>query len=100
MALDADDVRAVDERVDNLALLQIRRNEHVGFQSGRGGVGGDGVGQIAGGRAGDGVETKFARAAQRHADDAVLEREGGIIDGVVLDPKFADAEALWPAGRP
>ena len=38
MALDADDVRAVNERVENLALLQIRRNEHVGFQPGGGGL--------------------------------------------------------------
>ncbi len=94
MAFDADDVRAVNERVDNFALLQIRRNENVGFQSGARGLGGDGIGQIAGGGAGDGVKAEFLRAAQRHADDAVLERERRIIHGVVLDVKFADAERL------
>ena len=64
MAFDADDVRAVNERVDDLALLEIRRDKDVGFEPGRGGIGGDGVGEIAGRSAGDGGETQFARAAQ------------------------------------
>ena len=51
MVFDGDDVRAIDERVDDLALLQIGRDEDVGFESGAGGVGGDGVGEVAGGRA-------------------------------------------------
>jgi len=39
VTLDADDVRAVDQGVDDLALLQIRRNKHVGLQTGGSGVG-------------------------------------------------------------
>ena len=97
MAFDADDVGAVDERVENLALFQIGRNEHVGFKSGARSIGGNGVREVAGRGARDGLETEFLRAAQGHADDAVLERERGVIDSVVLDVKFADAEGFREA---
>ena len=59
--MDADDVRAVDERAEHLALLEIGGDEHVAFQTRAGGVGGDGVGEIAGGGAGHDFETR-ARA--------------------------------------
>jgi hypothetical protein len=59
MALDADDRRAINKRIEDFALLQVRRNEDVGFEAGGGGVGGDGIGQIAGGGAGHGGETQF-----------------------------------------
>ena len=100
MAFDGDDIRAVNERVQNFALLQIRRNENVGFQSGARGLGGDGIRQIAGGGAGDGVKTEFLRAAQRDAHDAVLERERRIIHGVVLDRKARGCRELLRDGRP
>ena len=45
------------------------------------------------------VKAEFLRAAQRHAHDAVLEGERGIIDGVVLDPEFADAQPFGQAVR-
>jgi len=97
MAFDGDDVGTVDERVENLALFQIGRDEDVALQTSARGIGGNGVGEVAGGGAGDGLETEFLRAAQRNADDAVFERERGVIDGVVLDIKLADAESLREA---
>ena len=45
------------------------------------------------------VKPKFARAAQGDADHAILERKGRVIDRVVLDPEFANAEALGEAIR-
>ena len=44
---DADDLGAVDARAEDLGPLQIGRHEDVAFQPGRGGVGGDAVGQVA-----------------------------------------------------
>ena len=73
MAFDADDVRAVNERVDDFALLQIRRDENVGFQSGARGLGGNRIREITSRGTGDGVKTQFARTAQRHAHDPVFE---------------------------
>ena len=46
MTLDTDDFRAVNKRVQDLALLQIRRNEHVGFQTGGRGLGGDEIARL------------------------------------------------------
>ncbi len=92
--MDADDVRAVDEAVEHLALLQVGGDEHVALQPGSGGVGRDGVRQVAGGGAGDDLEAEFLRAGQRDGDDAIFKREGGVIEGVVLDVEFLDAERL------
>ena len=47
---------------------------------------------VAGRGTGDRVKAEFTRTAQRHAHDAVFERQGGVVDRVVLDPQFADAE--------
>ena len=99
VAFDPDDFRAVNQRIHHLALLKVGRNEYVGFQSGCGGVRGDGVGEIAGRSAGDRGETQLARATQGHADDAVFERQRRIIDRIVLYPELAHAEsAREPVG--
>ena len=98
-AVDADDIRAINERAEHFALLEIGGNEDVALQAGRGGVGGDGIGEVAGGGAGDDLEAEFPRAAQRHGDDAILEGEGGVIDGVVLDVKLPRRRAPSRAGR-
>ncbi len=97
VAFDADDGSAVNEGVEDFALLEVGGDEDVGFEAGGGGVGGDGVGEVAGGGAGDGGETEFLGAAEGDADDAVLEGEGGVVDGVVFDPEFADAEGAREA---
>ena len=93
VAFDADDLGAVNQRVHHLALLEIGGNEDVGFESGRGGVRGDRVGQVAGRSAGDCGKTEFTRAAQCHAHDAVFERKGRVIDRVVFHPELAHAQS-------
>ena len=93
-AVDADDLRAVDEAVEHLALLEIGGDEHVAFQARAGGMGGDAVGEIAGGSAGDDLEAELLRPRERDGNDAILEGERGIIEGVVLDVKFLHAERL------
>ena len=92
-AADPDHVGPVDPGGEQLLLLEIGRDEDVGIEPGRGGVGGDGVGEIPGGRAGDGLEAELLRLRDRHGDDAVLEGVGRI-GRVVLDPELAQAEAL------
>ena len=91
VALDRNDVAAVDRGGDDLALLEVRRDEHVAAQPGVRGVRGDGVGEVAGGRARRDLEPELERLAQRDRDDAVLERVGGVAR-VVLDPDLAEAE--------
>ena len=54
-------------------------------------VRGDGVGEVAGGRARRDLETELERLAQRDRDDAVLEGVRGIAR-VVLDPHLAEPE--------
>ena len=62
-AVDADDLRAVDAGAEDLRPLQVGRDEDVALQPGRGGVGGDAVGQVARRRAADGREAELARLA-------------------------------------
>ena len=97
MPLDADDVGAVDEGVDDFTLFQIRRDKHVGLEAGGGGVGGHRIGQVSGRSAGHGGEPQFARPAQGHADHPVLERERRVVNRVVLDPQFPNAKGLGQA---
>ena len=94
MTFDGDHVRAIDERVDDFSLLQIGRDENVSFQAGGGRIGGDGIGEVAGGSASDGLKAEFPRTAQRDAHHAVFEGQGRVVDRVVLDPEFANAEYL------
>ena len=88
---------AVDKRVENLAFLQVGGNEYERIQPGRGGVGGDRVGEVAGRGTGHSLEAKFACAAQRHAHHAILERKCRVVDGVVFHPSLAHAEPLGQA---
>src|SRR4051794_35703561 len=57
---------------------------------------GDGIGEVAGGGAGDGLEAELARLGQGDRYDAILERVGGV-GGVVLDPQLTEPEALGEA---
>ena len=63
------------------------------LDAGPGGRGGDGVGQVAGGRAGQHLQTELAGGGQRDGDDPVLERVGGVA-GVVLHPQLLQAEVV------
>ena len=82
---------------EQLLLLQVGRDEDVGGETGRRGVSGDGVGQIAGRRAADGLESELDRLGRSHCDHPVLERVGGV-GGVVLDPDLGvDAKPLGQA---
>ena len=96
-ALDADDVGAVDERTEHLPLLEVGGDEDVALEARVGGVGGDGVGEIAGRGAGHHLESELTRAAEGNGDHAILEGEGRIVDRVVLDPEFLDPELLGQA---
>ena len=83
-----------------LALLQVGRDEDVSFQPGRGAVGGNAVGQIAGRGTADRAEAELAGLAQRHGNHAILERQRREIDGIVLDPQLFDAERIGEAIGP
>ncbi len=96
VALDGDEVRAVDPRGEDLLLLEVGGDEDVGLEAERGGVGGHGVGQVAGRGAGDDLVAELAGALERDGDDAVLERVRRV-GGVVLDVHLADPE---PLGEP
>ena len=94
---DTDDVGAVDERPKHLTLLEIGRDEHVALQSRIGGIGGNGVSQIARGSAGHHLKAELTSTAERDGDHTVLEGEGRVVDRVVFDPELADAELLGEA---
>src|SRR5262249_40554870 len=91
-AVDADDLGPVDASAEDLGRLEIGRDEDVRLESGRGGLGGDAVGEVAGRGAADGREAELAGLRQGDRDDAILERQGREVDGVVLYPQVLDAE--------
>ena len=93
-AVDADDLRAIDEAVEHLALLQVGGNEDVAFQPRAGRMGRDAVGEVAGRGARNDLESEFLRPRQRDGNNAVLEGERRVIEGVVLDVELAHAERL------
>jgi hypothetical protein len=63
VAVDRDEVRAVDAGREDLLLLEVGRDEDVGLQAERGGVRGDRVGQVARRGAGDDLEAELAGRA-------------------------------------
>ena len=94
VAAHADQVGAVDAGREQLLLLEVGGDEDVGLEPGGGGVGGDGVGEVAGRGAGDGLEAQLARLRDGDGDDPVLEGVGRV-GGVVLDPQLGvEAETL------
>ena len=92
MSPDRDDIRPVDQRVDNLALLEVRGNENVALEARGRGIGRHRISQIARGRAGDGLESKFHGTTQSNAHHAVLEGQRRIVDRIILNPQFADPQ--------
>ena len=65
VAVDGQQRAAVHGRREDLGLLERRRDEHHGVPARAGGRGGDGVGQVAGGRAGTARVKPSSRAAAR-----------------------------------
>ena len=94
VAVDADEARAVDLGVEDLCGLEVGGDEDAGLEAEARGLRGDGVGEVAGGGAADGVEAELARVGEGDGDDAVFEAEGREADGVVLDVEIAGADAL------
>ena len=88
-AADADDLGSVDAGAENLGRFQIARGRRCRLWRPAGGVGGDAVGQVAGGGTADRGEAELAGLGQGHADDAVLEGERREVDGIVLEPELS-----------
>ena len=59
VAAHRDQLRAVDAGREDLLLLEVGGHEHVGLEAGGRGVGGDGVGEVPGRRAGDDLEAEL-----------------------------------------
>ena len=76
------------------AGFEIGGDEDAGLEAEAGGLGGDGVGEVAGGGAADGVEAELARVGEGDGDDAIFEAEGREADGVVFDVEVGCADAL------
>ena len=91
-ARDAHNLRPVNLGAENLGWLEIGRDEDPRLEAIARGLGRDRVGEVAGRRARNGIESKRARLCQRHGDHAILETERGQADGVVLDAELAGAE--------
>ena len=94
VALDGDDLRVVDARAENLARLEIVRNEDVALQPEARGVRRHAVGEVAGRRAAEHLESELDGTRRRNRDDAILVRERRMVDGIVLEIQLADAQLL------
>ena len=94
VAVDADETRAVDLGVEDLCGFEVGGNEDAGLEAEAGGLSGDGVGEVAGGGAADGLEAEPARVGEGDGDDAVFEAEGRETDGVVLDVEVGCADSF------
>jgi hypothetical protein len=94
VAVDADETRAIDLGVENFGRLEVGGDEDAGLEAEAGGLGGDGVGEVAGGGAADGLEAELLRVGEGDGDDAVFEAEGWEADGIVLDVEVGCADAV------
>src|SRR5260221_11228537 len=86
--------RAIDLRAPPFGWLQVGRDEDTCFKAGAGSLRGDGVGQVAGGRAAPHLETEIPGLRERHRHHAIFEAERREADGVILDIDRAAAERL------
>ncbi len=99
VAVNANQVRAIDLRVEDLRRLQVRGDENVGLQAQARRAGGHRVGQVAGRRAAHGVESKSLRIGQSHGNHSVFEAESRQAYGVVFDIEIAGPDAPGKARR-
>src|SRR5207249_10759301 len=91
VAVDRDQRRLIDRGADDLARLEIGRDEDAGAQAGLGGVRRDRAGEVAGRGAGQRIEPELERFGRGDRDRAVLEGEGRV-NRVVLDVEIAQPE--------
>ena len=96
-AVDGDEGLAVDGGLHDLALFEITWDENDRAQPSAGGVGGDGVGEVAGRGAGDGGVAERAGGRQRHRHHPVLERVRRVA-AVVFDPELSHAKCAGQVG--
>ncbi len=94
---DAENGRLEDGGAEHLAGFEIVGDEDVAFEPEPGGVRGDAVGEVAGRRAGQDLESQLDGARGGHRDDAILVGQRGMIDRVVLEVQLAHAEPLRQA---
>ena len=98
IAVDADDLRAVDLRAQDLARFKIGGNEDAGFQCRAAAWAATAVGQVARRRATDDFEAEIARLCKRHCHHAIFEAERRKADGVVLQVDRPAANSLTQLG--
>src|SRR6478672_4072563 len=91
VAVHGDQRVGVDRGVHLLGLLEVARDEDDGLDAGAGARRRDGVGEVAGRRAGEHLAVELAGRAERAGHDAVLEGVGGV-GRVVLHPQVVDAQ--------
>jgi hypothetical protein len=100
VAADPDERRAEDGGSRELRSLEVVGNKDDRSEPAGDGTRGHGIGQVPRGGAAHRRHPELAGLRERHRDQAVLEREGGMARGVVLDPEVPDAEApAEPRGR-
>ena len=87
-------LRAKNLRAQNLRGLEISRDENYSLEAIARRLRRHRVGQVSGGRAGDGIETKIPCLGQSHCNDAVLKAKGGLTNRVVLQIELLRAQLL------
>jgi len=94
VAVDGDDLRSINRGAENLVWLEVVRDENVTGKAKACRVRRDAVGQVAGRRAAEHREAKLHVTGRGNRDDAILVREGRMVDRVVLDVELGDAKLL------
>ncbi len=94
VSIDADEAGPVDLGVEDLGGLEVGWDEDGGLEAEASGLGGDGVGEVAGGGAADDIEAESLRVGEGDGDDSILEAEGWEADGIVFDIEVGGADAL------
>jgi hypothetical protein len=99
VAVDRHQLLGVDRAVDLLGVFEVAGDEDDRTNPGARTSRSDGVGQVAGARAGEDLGVELASRTQGTGDDAVLEGVGRV-GGVVLDPELWSGRVPWPGCRP
>ena len=92
VAGDANQARAEYLGAEDLGGFEVGGNENPGVETKARRLRGDGIGEVAGGRAADGRESEGAGRGQGHGDDTVLKGKRRKADGVVFEVQAARAD--------